>query len=92
MSKNKQNEEQLKQLNSKLEQLATHNCILETQISQQASSSNIKPLKNLPSQSEYIQKESYQVITLCNGKEVEKDLNKKKRVVDDDDDVGFLDS
>ena len=32
MSINKQNEEQLKQLNSKLEQLATHNCIHETQI------------------------------------------------------------
>ena len=32
MSINKQNEEQLKQLNSKLEQLATHNRIIETQI------------------------------------------------------------
>ena len=31
---NKQNEEQLKQLASKLEQLATHNRILETQIAQ----------------------------------------------------------
>ena len=31
-------------------------------------------------------KESCQVITLCSGKEVEKDLNKKKRVVDDDND------
>ena len=40
---NKQNEEQLKQLASKLEQLATHNCILETQIAQQASSSNTNP-------------------------------------------------
>ena len=40
----------------------------------------------LPSQPEYVQKESCQVITLRSGKEVEKDLNKKKRVVDDDDD------
>ena len=40
----------------------------------------------LPSQPEYVQKESCQVITLRSGEEVEKDLNKKKRVVDDDDD------
>ena len=32
ISINKQNEEQLKQLNSKLEQLAAHNRIVETQI------------------------------------------------------------
>ena len=86
MSINKQNEEQLKQLNSKLEQLATHNRILETQIAQQASSSNTKPLEKLPSQPKYVQKESCQVITLRSGKEVEKDPNKKKRVVDDDND------
>ena len=42
----------------------------------------------IPSQPEYVQKESCQVITLRSGKEVEKDLNKKKRVVDDDDDDG----
>ena len=41
----------------------------------------------LPSQPEYIQKESCQAITLRSGKEVEKDLNEKKRVVDDDDEV-----
>ena len=34
MSINKPNEEQFKQINSKLEQIATHNCILETQIAQ----------------------------------------------------------
>ena len=54
MSINKQNEEQFKQLNFKLEQIATHNRILETQIAQQASSSNTKPLGKLPSQLEYI--------------------------------------
>ena len=43
-------------------------------------------MEKLLSQPEYVQKESYQVITLRNGKEVEKDLNKKKRVVDDDND------
>ena len=32
MSINKKNKEQFKQINSKLEQLATHNRILETQI------------------------------------------------------------
>ena len=53
---NKQNEEQFKQINSKLEQIATHNRIFETQIAQQASSSNNKPLGKLPSQPEYIQK------------------------------------
>ena len=58
MSTNKQNEEQLKQLNSKLEQLTTYNRILETQIAQQASSSNTKPLRKLPSQPEYVQNES----------------------------------
>ena len=83
---NKQNEEQFKQINSKLEQISTHNCILETQIAQQASTSNTKPLGKLPSQPEYVQKESCQAITLRSGKEVERDVNKKKRVVDDEDD------
>ena len=55
-------------------------------ITQQASSSNIKPLGKLPSQREYVQKESCQAITLRSGKEVERDVNKKKRVVDDEDD------
>ena len=41
----------------------------------------------LPSQPEYVQKESCQAITLCSGKEVEKDINKKKIAVDDDDRV-----
>ena len=44
-------------------------------------------MRKLPSQPEYIQKESCQAITLRSGKEVEKDLNEKKRVVDDDDEV-----
>ena len=71
MTINKQNEEQLKQLHSKLEQLATHNRILETQIAQQASSSNTKPLGKLPSQPEFVHKETCQAITLRSGKEVE---------------------
>ena len=75
---NKQNEEQLKQLASKLEQLATHNHILETQIAQQASSSNTKPLGKLPSQPEFTQKETCQAITLRSGKEVEGSSSKKK--------------
>ena len=58
MSINKQNEEQFKQINSKFEQIATHNRILETQIALQASSSNTKPLGKLHSQLEYVQKES----------------------------------
>ena len=85
MSINKQNEEQFKQINSKLEKIATHNHILETQIAQQASSSNTKPLEKFPSQLEYVEKESCQAITLRSGKEVEKDINKKKMVVDGDD-------
>ena len=40
----------------------------------------------LLSQLEYIQKESCEVITLRSGKGVEKDINKKKRVVHDDND------
>ena len=72
---NKHNEEQFKQINSKLEQITTHNRILETQISQQASSSNAKPLGKLPSQPEYVQQESCQAITLRSDKEVEMDLN-----------------
>ena len=87
MSINKKNEEQFKQLHSKLDQLATHNRILETQIAQQASTSNTKPLGKLPNQLEYVQKESCQAITLRSGKEVEEDLNKKKRLVDDEDGV-----
>lgn len=81
---NKQNEEQLKQLASKLEQIATHNRILETQIAQQASSSNTKPLGKLPSQPEYVQQETCQAITLRSGKEVEESSSTKKIVVDDD--------
>ena len=83
MTVNKQNEEQLKQLNSKLEHLATRNRIFETQIAQQASSSNTKPLGNLPSQPEFVYKETCKAITLRSCKEVEADLSKKKRVVDD---------
>ena len=41
----------------------------------------------LPSQPEYIQKESCQAITLRSGKEVDKNLNKKKGV--DDEVVGI---
>ena len=44
-------------------------------------------MENLPSQPEYVQKESCQVITLRSGKEVEKDISKKKIMVDDDDKV-----
>ena len=41
----------------------------------------------LPSQPEYVQKESCQAITLRSGKEVEKDTSKKKILVNDDDRV-----
>ena len=54
MSINKQNEEQFKQLNSRLDQIITHNRILETQIAQQASTSNTKSLGKLLSQPEYV--------------------------------------
>ena len=84
MSINNQNEEQFKQINSKLEQIATHNRILETQIAQQASSSNTKPLGKLSSQPEFTQKETCQAITLRSGKEVEGSSSKKKIVIDDD--------
>ena len=73
---NKQNEEQFKQLNFKLEQIATHNRILETQIAQQTSSSNTKPLGKLPSKPEYAQKETCQAITLRSGREVERSSKK----------------
>ena len=85
MTINKQSEEQFKQINSKLEQLTTHNRILETQITQQASTSNSKTMEKLPSQPEFALKETCQVITLRSGKEVEKVSSKNKRVVEDDD-------
>ena len=44
-------------------------------------------MEKLPSQPEYVQKESCQAITLQSGKEVEKDISKKKIMVDDDDGV-----
>ena len=75
---NKQNEEQFKKINSKLEQIATHNRILEIQISQQASSSTIKPLEKLPGQPEYTQKKTCQAISLRSGKEVQGSTSKKK--------------
>ena len=84
---NKQNEEQFKQLNFKLEQIDTHNRILETQIAQQASSSNTKPLEKLPSQPEYAQKKTCQAITLRSGREVEG--SSKKKIIMVDDEVGI---
>ena len=84
----KQNEEQFKQISSKLEQIATHNRILETQIAQQAFSSIAKPLGKLPSQPEYAQKETCQAITLRSGKEAEGSSSKKKIIVDDNEEVG----
>ena len=44
-------------------------------------------MRKLPSQPEYVQKESCQAITLHIGKEVEKDISKKKILVDDDNGV-----
>ncbi|XP_048228262.1 uncharacterized protein LOC125369535 [Ricinus communis] len=79
----------IKMLNVKVDALtnllATHNRVLETQIAQQASSSNTKPLGKHLSQPEYVQKESCKVITLHSGKEIKKDINKRKRVVNNDD-------
>ena len=44
-------------------------------------------MEKFPSQLEYVEKESCQAITLRSGKEVEKNLNKKNIVVEDDDRV-----
>ena len=79
-------------MNFKLEQIATHNHILEIQIAQQASSSKTKPLGKLPSQPEYVQKETCQAITLRSGMEVEGSSSKKKIIVVDDGEVGIKES
>ena len=84
MTINKQSEEQFKQINTKFEQLATHNRILKNQIAQQDSSSNTKPLEKLPSQLEFASQETCQVITLRSGKEVEKATSKNKVMIDND--------
>ena len=81
MTINKQSKEQFKHINIKLEQIATHNRILENQIAQQAFSSNTKPLGKLPSQPEFALKETCQAIILRSGKEVEKAASKNKMMM-----------
>ena len=49
---NKQHEDQFKQLNARIDQLVSHNRILENQIIQQASSTP-QPLGRLPSQPKF---------------------------------------
>ena len=49
MTTNKQTMDQFKQMESRIDQFATHNCMLETQITQQASF-NSKASRKLPSQ------------------------------------------
>ena len=61
---------------------------LKHKLPNKASSSITKPLGKLPSQPEYVQKETYQEITLRSGKEIEGSSSKKKTIVDDDEEVG----
>ncbi len=60
----------IKQLAFKMDQLATHNKMLENQIAQQAGSSN-KTTGKLPSQPEMNLKEHYKAVTLRSGRVLE---------------------
>ena len=88
---NKQHDDQFKQLHAIIDQLVSHNQILENQIVQQASSTP-QPLGKLPSQPEYYPKESCQVINLRSGKEVGSASSSKKKVISEDDDEGVADT
>ena len=88
---NKQHDDQFKQLHARIDQLVSHNRILENQIIQQASSTP-QPLGKLPSQPEYHPKESCQAINLRSDKEVRSASSSKKKVVAEDDDEGVTDT
>ncbi|KAJ9180939.1 hypothetical protein P3X46_009123 [Hevea brasiliensis] len=76
-------QEMISQLASKVDQMATHNKMLENQIAQQASSSNSKAFGKLPSQPEN-PREQCNAVTLRSGKvmgeehEIEVKLKEKK--------------
>ncbi len=59
--------ELIKQLTSRMDQLATHNKMLENQIAQQASSSS-KATRKLPSQPEMNRREYCKAVTLRSGR------------------------
>ncbi|KAJ9159605.1 hypothetical protein P3X46_025102 [Hevea brasiliensis] len=65
-----QQNEMIKQLTSRMNQLATHNKILENQIAQQAGSSS-EAAGKLPSQLEMNPKEYCKVVTLRSGRILE---------------------
>ncbi|KAJ9186720.1 hypothetical protein P3X46_002263 [Hevea brasiliensis] len=73
-------DEEMREMKARLEQMQTHNRMLENQIAQQASSSGTKSFGNLPSQPEN-PREQCQAITLRSGKVVnnEKSENSEKR-------------
>ena len=50
-------------------------------------SHNTKSLEKLPSQPKFALKETYQVIILRSGKEVDKAASKNKMMIDDDEEV-----
>ena len=76
----KQHEENFKRLDARLDQLATHNKMLEHQIASQASSSNFRQMGHFPSQPEN-PKEHAKAVTLRSGKqlpEVEHKIEEKR--------------
>ncbi|KAJ9189474.1 hypothetical protein P3X46_000762, partial [Hevea brasiliensis] len=73
-------DEEMREMKARLEQMQTHNRMLENQIAQQASSSSAKSFGKLPSQPEN-PREQCQAITLRSGKVIndEKSENSEKR-------------
>ncbi|CAM8890281.1 unnamed protein product [Rhodiola kirilowii] len=69
-------------MQTQFERLETHNKMLESQIAQQAEASTRAPGK-LPARPDQISREHCNAVTLRNGKELEVELPKKKRVTFD---------
>ncbi|KAJ9181943.1 hypothetical protein P3X46_005986 [Hevea brasiliensis] len=69
-------DEEMREMKARLEQMQTHNRMLENQIAQQASSSSTKSFGKLPSQPEN-PREQCQAITLRSGKVVNNEKSEK---------------
>ena len=76
---NKKHDEEFRQMNLRLYQLATHNIILEHQIASQESSSNYRQIGHFPSQPENPKKQ-VKTVTLRNRKQLPEIECKSKKL------------
>ncbi|KAJ9189585.1 hypothetical protein P3X46_000859 [Hevea brasiliensis] len=79
-------DEEMREMKARLEQMQTHNRMLENQIAQQASSSSTKSFGKLPSQPEN-PREQCHAITLRSGKIVHNEKSEKSEKRENEEDV-----